>query len=197
MSEMMTAKSTINPIYKIKEGITQLYCVFGIIVLFTIAGCINIRVMASLMQGYWQNPGDADIILWIFGISNLTLIIMTFRTKAVWNGVVLNIEDRTMIFPGGNTEANDIIDYVKPSFLLQYFHRHTIDLDKVSNISNVVHTSRISDKHGNIQTNYGYEVMFSGPFGASSVFFTKQGKANELYAALRQVNKMGEPIVFA
>lgn len=39
-----------------------------------------------------------------------------------------------------------------------------------------------------------YAVTINGNFGAASVRFDDQGKCEEVYSAIRQMNRMGDPI---
>jgi len=115
------------------------------------------------------------IILLILGIIPL---LMSFKLAANWNGTEFNLSDRTVEFPGGNAKANDVIDYVKPSFWFQALTRHAVDLDSITH------------------TEYANEgVRISGTFGTTVIPMNDSGKCDQIMSALVSMNQMGSPVV--
>ena len=142
--------------------------------------------------------GDFLGFVALFGLIDVLLVGLSFRMKAVWEGVKLDLNERTIEFSGGGVSANDMIDYIKPSFLLQYFTRFRINLDEVSQMNMDSITTQRWDKGLNRWIyDTTYYIKFSGTFGAASVTFLSEGKCRELYTAIRQLNEMGDPIFMA
>jgi hypothetical protein len=125
---------------------------------------------------------------WLFLIGDIPLLVTGFRLKAIWKGVVVNVTEHTLTFPGGSVAANNFSDYVNPSYLLQSFQRFTIDLDQIGQISTGLSFQANS---ANVSS---YNLEFVGTFGAASVGFSNEGKRDEIYSAIRQLNQMGTPI---
>ena len=122
-------------------------------------------------------------------------LLSSFRLKAVWNGIEIDYEEQTLEFPGGGLSANDILDYIKPSYLLQFFTRKKINLDNLTSMSMESEETKRWNKASSSWTyTYKYFIKFSGTFGAAYVKFNNEGKCSEIYSAIRQVNRMGDPI---
>jgi hypothetical protein len=128
------------------------------------------------------------------GIVAVTLFLL-FRLRAVWSGVKLDIDNRIIHIPGGNISANNFIDYIKPSFLLQHFLRFHIDMDRVRQIGAQTKTKTTKMDNGRINTKHRYSLELRGAFGAANVWFVDEGKRDEIYAAIRELNSMGDPFL--
>lgn len=121
----------------------------------------------------------AEALLWLY-----------YRANA--QGIVIDFRRRTMSFPGGNVAPNGVLDFLRPSFLLQSFHRYTIDVADIRQI-NVRQVRRPGAPRRGGQPSYA--IWFNGSFGAARVEFSNRGKCEEICSAIRQVNGMGTPII--
>jgi len=130
--------------------------------------------------------------------ANGFLLMTAYRLKAIWGGNVLNLQKRTLEFAGGGVAANEMSDYINLNYLLQSFKRSQINIDDIGHMEVTEFTKRTWNKTTqSYNTLISYSITLSGPFGAVSIPFSSQGKCNEMYSAIRQLNKMGSPIVRA
>lgn len=165
-------------------------------ILFTLIVGIVLGLLAFNSNREWVHNNfpikdDEGSIL----IFNLLLLGASCRLKAIWDGVKLDLEEGTIEFPGGGVAANDMSDYIKLDFLLQYLKRTRVYLDQVSYMVMDSKTSRTWSKDsGQYYESTKYYIRLSGTFGAASIPFLSEGKRNELYTAIRQLNRMGEPV---
>lgn len=134
-----------------------------------------------------KNTTFADAIGMVIG-ANVLLLAASWRLRAVWSGVKLDLNKRTIEFAGGGVSSNNMSDYVSLDYLLQFFKRTKVELDDISYMSRGIKT----EEH---TTNYS--VNISGSFGAAKITFKDREKRDELYSAIRQLNNMGEPIFHA
>ena len=78
------------------------------------------------------------------------------------------------------------------------FKRSQINIDDIGHMEVTEYTTKTWNKTTqSYNTRISYSISLSGPFGAVSIPFSSQGKCNEMYSAIRQLNKMGSPIVRA
>jgi len=137
-------------------------------------------------------------VLIFFILANGFLLMTAYRLKAIWGGNVLNLEQRTLEFAGGGIAANEMSDYINLNYLLQFFKRSQINIDDIGHMEVTEFTKKTWNKTTkSYMTSISYSITLSGPFGAVSIPFSSQGKCNEMYSAIRQLNKMGSPIVRA
>lgn len=130
----------------------------------------------------------------IAAIGLTTLAILIFlRLRAIWNGVKVDPENRTVEFPGGNIAADDFIDYFRPSWLFQYFLRKTIQLEEIREIYQETKRSA-REVNGRIKVSHQYGLAINGSFGAAVIWFNNEGKCDQIFSAIRQLNNMGDPI---
>ena len=140
--------------------------------------------------------GDAS--MFFIAVPNVFLLMTAYRLKAIWGGNVLNLQKRTLEFAGGGVAANEMSDYINLNYLLQSFKRSQINLDDIGHMEVTEYTKKTWNKiTKSYNTHISYSITLSGPFGAASIPFSSQGKCNEMYSAIRQLNKMGSPIVRA
>ncbi len=112
------------------------------------------------------------------------------RIFVVVKGFIVNPTENTVSFWGGGVEANDPSDYINPMFWLQYFRRFTIKLDEIEGLR--CNSKHSTNKDGKSSTRYF--LCMNGSFGASNVKFFSEGKRNQAYTILAQLNEMGSPI---
>lgn len=118
------------------------------------------------------------------------LLLLYYRANA--HGIVIDFNRRTLSFPGGNVAPNGVLDFLRPSFLLQAFRRYTIDVSDIRQI-NVRQVRRPGAPRRTSAP--AYAIWFNGSFGAARVEFSNRGKCEEICSAIRQVNGMGTPII--
>ncbi|MDR2050293.1 MAG: hypothetical protein LBQ63_00750 [Deltaproteobacteria bacterium] len=172
-----------DEVYRVKDPRKILRCVLGT--------TLGIGSMIYSLVGYSSDPNFSNFcaIVWL-----ILAVACFFLTKANLGGIVLDFRNDVLEFPGGGISANEIIDYIKPGFWLQVFKRHVVPLSELREISRYDkrHTRR---KNGRVSETASYYIKFNGSFGAARLKFSNEGKRDELYSALREVNKMGVPVV--
>jgi ammonia channel protein AmtB len=172
-------------IYKITDASAVLMCL--LVYLFWL-------VIAFIFNGIMLEKGSYGILI----ILNGFLLLTAYRLKAIWGGNVLNLQQRTLEFAGGGISANEMSDYINLNYLLQFFKRSRINIDDIGHMEVTEYTTKTWNKTTqSYNTRISYSISISGPFGAVSIPFSNQGKCNEMYSAIRQLNKMGSPIVRA
>lgn len=185
---MYSYKNNINQdIYVIKDPASQL----GLIVIMVVVGMITLYAIIATFKALIGGTiahlmGGVFWIVILLGIMGLSAL----RYSAISGGTEINLINRTMSFPGGGISANDVTNYINLEFLFQLFNRTTIDLDAISEIKRK--TEKFTSKNGT--TCCGYYIEFVGTFGAAYLMFDNEGKRDELFNAIRQINKMGTPL---
>lgn len=127
--------------------------------------------------------------LFIIGIP--IAIMCFYRYKVLKDGIVLNLDTGRLQFPGGQIAANQITDYLSKDFLLQMFKRFDIAVSDIQLINKKVNVS-LDDKG---KPSYRYTLQLSGKFGSAAVTFIDEGKCDQCFAMITQVNNMGIPVV--
>lgn len=128
----------------------------------------------------------------------IILTLATYRVRSVWKGIELDLNGGTIEFTGGGIAANDVSDYIRPGFFLQYFGRTKINLDHISEIGRAtVRDTNWLLKFMNLKPiqKWVYSLEMRGSFGAATLKFNSEGKRDEIYSAIRQMNCMGTPVV--
>lgn len=122
------------------------------------------------------------------------LFMFVLRLVAVWNGVEFDFDKNTIEFPGGQIAANSVVDYINPKFIFQFFGRNVIELDRISQISNVTRWGHrvFGFKINENKMYFGLNMI--GDFGGATIWFMSEDKCDEAYSAIRQVNHMGLPV---
>jgi hypothetical protein len=143
-----------------------------------------------------------------------------FRFGANFNGVVVDLDQGIVSYPGGGVIRNNFSDLFRMRFLFQTCYRFVTELDQIRMIEprNVTVTgggfagglakgaaSAISDQyrseemlgqHPPVQRTF-YLLYFNGSSGAVSLSFSSEGKRDEVYSFIRQYQRMGVPVVQA
>lgn len=188
MDASNTNRVATESVIRVRDPKGLLWTIVGVIALTALSLFWNIHIAENLSLG--------NIPFYI--VLNLPLLIILYRLKAIWKGIELDIDNRTMSFQGGGIAANDFADYFKLNFLLQYFKRFEINIDEISQIAAKDDVNLIWSK--SLKThieNWTYTINFVGTFGSASVNFTNKGKRDQIYNYIRQLNKMGDPYVKA
>jgi hypothetical protein len=125
---------------------------------------------------------------------NGLFFMVALRLSAVWHGIQFDFNHQTIEFPGGQISANSVLDYINPFFILQFFGRKRISLDRISQIGQ---KSRWGHRVFGFKINqnklyYGLNII--GNFGGATIWFVSEDKCEEAYSAIRQINHMGTPI---
>ena len=152
---------------------------------------MNITIVSEFLDGKFSAPISLPIVF-------IILTLATYRVRSIWKGIELDLNAGTIEFIGGGIEANDVIDYIKPSFFLQYFRRTRIDLDQISQIGGAtVYNTNFFIKLMSFKPiqKWVYTIEMRGSFGAATIKFYSEGKRDEVYSAIRQMNNMGTPVV--
>ena len=171
----MEAKNTIGKkIYVVKDATGQLKLSFALALM-----------MVFSVWGFGMGIEPIRNVWWLFFIMTVLAIPVAFRLKAIWNGIVLDLNKGTMEFPGGGIAANDFLDYLRPRFLLQLFCRESININGIQEIG--------KKSRGNYDSPE-YLITIAGDHGAVNVSFADEGKRNELFNVIRNINNMGTPV---
>jgi hypothetical protein len=190
-SKSMISKSGV---YRIRDTTTLLWTILGVAILAVGSWFYHSMIIEAVIAG----DSDLDLKLTIAATIDFLLVLTAFRLSAIWDGVKLDLQNRTIDFGGGGVEANDLSDYLKPSFLLQYFMRHRINLDDISQMQMDTQTTRAwNDSTKSWIENTTHFIRLQGRFGSASIPFASEGKCDQLYSAIREANRMGNPIFSA
>ena len=166
-------------------------------VMVLIAATISIGIASGYLDG-WSNASSAQrrtmLGNWtmLAGMAVIAEFPLLLYYRANAPGIVIDFQRRTLSFPGGNVSPNGVLDFLRPSFLLQSFHRYTIDVSDIRQI-NVRQVRRQGRSRRGVEPSYA--IWFNGSFGAAQVEFSNRGKCEEICSAIRQVNGMGTPII--
>jgi|ETN07SMinimDraft_1059922.scaffolds.fasta_scaffold40792_3 hypothetical protein len=105
------------------------------------------------------------------------------RFIAFARGIKINLNTYMMVLPESFLQAHSFFSYFNPRFLLRAAFRKTIDLKKVTRIQ----TYQSAES--------AYKVNLVGTFGAFDILFNNEGKCQEFYAMIVQLNEMGDPMI--
>lgn len=122
----------------------------------------------------------------------ISLIPIVLRLRAVWNGVEIDYDNRTLSVPGGGISANSPADYFKPAYIFQYFLRKTIGLDDIRSMQDSMTWKQNKDTGS---MTYKYLLTITGKFGGIVLKYSDENKRDELYTLIREANQMGTPFV--
>lgn len=125
-------------------------------------------------------------------------VLLYFFSRPHRLGTIVDVTNRTLEFPAIGVAANNVSDYFSPSFLLRrFFGRIEVSLDDLRQISAEDSVTETWNKEkAEWDYDYTYTLRFSGYFGNAFLVFD-QGKRDELFSLLREVNSMGIPVVNA
>jgi len=188
-----------NGTYKVRDPYKQLLTLLLLIGFGLSAWIADLYYLDNLKRhpADWLMTAESESRgngIWIILGFNLTAIAILLRLKALWNGIKIDFAESIVEIPGGNISPNDFIDFFKPSFLFQYFIRFKIELQDIRQLSESTKV-KTTLRHGIVKRKYSHAIHFSGRFGAATVWFRDEGKRDELYAAIRELNAMGEPFL--
>ena len=182
--------------YCIKDTGTQIVLLIMFAVCLIIAvGFFFAAVSAFFAKAPVRNTGNIITYSSWFFIFFAVSVIPYKIYEANKQGIIIDLNNDVLEFPGGGIAANDISDYFKSKFLLQLFKRSSVNISSIREISrdNKVTTRR--DKDGKLHVSTSYIFSFNGDFGAVDLRFFSEGKRDELYSILREINEMGIPVV--
>jgi hypothetical protein len=183
--------------FKVRDPSKLLKTVLLLALLGFFAFAADATLIASIKNGSIdaQNAFYGDNRYTSVGAIVLTAvtIIAFLRLRAIWNGVKVDPQHGTVEFPGGNISADDFIDYFRPTWLFQHFLRKTITLEEIREIYQETKRSA-REVNGRIKVKHQYGLAINGTFGAAIIWFNNEGKCDQIYSAIRQLNNMGEPI---
>lgn len=133
-------------------------------------------------------------------LSVIVMPLLVLRLRSIWDGVVIDMDEGIISFPGGGLEANDLFDYLKPKFLLQIFQRITIDISSLQQISKNIDykltlSKFFSSSNKKDNKTLVHVLHLTGDFGAASIPFINKQKRNQAYASLAYYLEMGDPVV--
>ncbi|MDR0665080.1 MAG: hypothetical protein LBF86_06130 [Helicobacteraceae bacterium] len=168
--------------YRIKD-VRQVWGFIIVPVVFFFAGFVFFA-MPAIEKGMIGKIDITGITICLFFAAFSVLI-----ARARLSGVILYLRDDILEFPGGGIAANNILDYFRPSFLLQAFKRSRVRISEIRDIT------RYDKIYKSANKNTVYYIKFNGNFGAANINFITEGKRDELYSILTEINGMGTPIV--
>ncbi len=161
------------------------------LVLVVLVLCIG--TVAAILGGFGVFGGGfrPDGFIWALAALVLALPFL-FHLMALFGGVVLDVENDSLSFAGGGISPSGPGDFFRADFLLQPFRRYEIGLSEIRNIKAT--DTRYYDKVSR-EVKYWHHISFNGDFGAVSLRFVDENKRDQLYAAIREANRMGSPVV--
>lgn len=118
-------------------------------------------------------------------------IIAWKRFRTLQPGIRLNLDTGRLSFPGGQIEANSILDYINKDYLLQMFKRFDVPISDIEGM-NTSRTERYDEKMQ--RWIYKYNINLTGSFGSVTLSFSAEGKFNQCLTMLAQANDMGIPV---
>ena len=169
------------------------YCIKDPKKILILIGLTAICLVAAVHLAGQAIPGGGSVILPVICV--VLAIAFAFIAKTNWGGVVLDLHNDTLEFPGGGIAANEFIDYIRPEYLIQVFKRHQIPISEIREISRHNKVTKRRSDSGKVSTSVTPIITLNGSFGAVDIKFASEGKRDELYSALREINDMGIPIV--
>lgn len=122
-------------------------------------------------------------------ISIPVFLFYIFSIKAQWHGVIVDITNNKLTYPGGAISANEFSQYFSKNFLLQKFKRFEVNISDIKNIKSEQVEKLCLNKY------YYPAVSIVGSFGSASIIFNEEGKRDQLFAILREANNMGSPVI--
>ena len=169
----------------------------GAISFLTIAFVVGYLIIANISttkEPFLLAIGGAVCILFIlFAV----MFGATFMVEK--EGYVIDVENGTLTFPGGGIEAESWLSYFSSAYLFQYYKRHQIRLSEIREIESYIEdtSDEYTDSQGRkrTRTRTTNKLDMCGHFGAISFNFASKGKMDQLYSAIVQLNKMGNPII--
>lgn len=143
-------------------------------------------------------PVSNSLSFWFCTILDILFLIRFF---VISKGFVIDIENDTLTFPGGGIEADSWTSYFNPTYLLQRFQRHKVNLSEIREIqiyTDVVDDALATMLDENRRRHKKKKNMLeiNGNFGSVSFDFWSKGKRNQLYSAIVNINEMGDPMVY-
>ena len=176
------------------EGNFKIVDTLSVLVLSVTAVVLYIIVVAFIID-----KTIFDVIVGSLLLLPISCILM-YRLFAIWNGVEFDLKARKLSFPGGGLAANDLLDYVRPTFFMQYLKRITVDLDDILQIGmekRWVKTIESWVGGGKFKDNEKLVgiLTVTGNFGTAEIKFKSIPKCSQVYSALAYHLGLGEPVV--
>jgi|GEM_PF-2764218 len=167
---------------------------FVVLLVIGVIVAISIVLPAILMTN--REKIDLFELVFLAFLAMIANAAAMYRLLAVWHGVEIDFARKTLSFPGGGMVANDLIDYVRPSFFLQYFNRITVDLSHIHQIGISTRTKLKWNKGSEKYDRSKIHILeISGSFGNAYVKFKQEQKCQQAYSSIATYNSMGEPVV--
>jgi len=151
-----------------------------------------IAIIAAIM-----GTGEDTLIFGFFAPFLLIFSVMAFlMLKANVNRFVIDMKKDTLEYPGGGIAAPSFFSYFSPAFWFQGFKRYTLTISDIQSIKQYDETkARVSKEDYKVRTTTTYLLNMNGKFGAIPFRFSTEGKRDELYTLIAQMNEMGSPIL--
>jgi hypothetical protein len=136
----------------------------------------------------------------LFPVATFFFLVARAKTK----GVRLSIEDESITYPGGGVAAASIFSYFTPAFWLQATKTHTTKFEDITQMNFTIDRTifnksqgggKVDSKGKYTEPKYRYGVGIQGMFGAATIFFRNEQKADQLYGMLRQCLRAGIPVI--
>lgn len=125
------------------------------------------------------------------------LVLLLIRVRMP--GIVIDPESDRFSFYGGYIAANEITDYLRPAWFLQWFRRYESKVSEITQIQRDTQSSVVSTgsqvKGNQFKVVKRHSVTVLGDWGVAKFRFKSGAKADQLYNSLRYHNQMGIPVV--
>lgn len=187
----MNSKSTNTAsVYRVRDINGILLTLLLFLIVFGLTTLVNMAMAQSFADGSRWFP---ELVF----PANAVLFVVGARLRAIWSGVILNLSAQTLEFQGGGVSANNLIDFLRPTFLLQYLGRTRLKLDEIQQMSVQEVRKATGQATGGVSIERTFYLRLAGGFGTASIKFLNEGKCDAVFAAIRQSNRMGEPVFAA
>jgi hypothetical protein len=221
---LFTQQSKLHPgtTYQVKD-VSRLFWlivsgIFWSVVAYYLFQVQDVNAVYSFLNGGVLIGNLTQSWLYVAALGGLILTTLfavraVFRFVANFNGVLVDLNEGTVRYPGGGVIRNKFSDQFRAQFLFQSCYRFVTQLDQIRMIEprnvTVEGESAGAAFVGGAAASLGaatvpqkvrqtyFFLEFNGSFGAVSLSFSSEGKRDEVYSFIRQYERMGVPVLDA
>lgn len=203
------ANQKLGSMYRIRD-VRAIVSVVLKIVYLSLFALIGWIVVGPELLGNMLRSEESGPVFFVLLIIIIAFALLAFRLRAIWNGLVVDIDRGNISYPGSGVALNNFADIFKRKYVFQHFCRFQTQLDQIRMMG-----TRDFTYAGNfflrLLANFGrsydeppadisrtiYYLDFNGSFGAVSLEWKLEAKRDEAYSYIRQYGEFGIPIVNA
>jgi len=188
-----TSQSNTFPVTRISNAKKAIKYIFFAMCIASILGVV---LLAFISTDIFTSMGWGIRILYSC-LLLFWILLLYWSIKIAMNlnlGVLVDPNNDLLEYYGGGNSAESIFDYINPKFLFQALYRFNLKISHITQISEF-RNSFVSDK-GYVSHSYGVSIQGTFSQGTVNIKFADAAKRDQLYNAIRSINRMGEPIIF-